>query len=87
LQAGIHPEIAIATSGLFNDPMDVFTQSKRYLDKWEPVTMLMNEMLTSGNIPTTTEVSESEQAATNEENAEKTASESEETSETGRDNQ
>jgi len=49
--------------------------------------MLMNEMLTSGNIPTTTEVSESEQAATNEENAEKTASESEETSETGRDNQ
>ena len=87
LQAGIHPEIAIATSGLFNDPMDVFTQSKRYLDKWEPVTMLMNEMLASGNIPTTTEVSESEQAATDEENAEKTASESEETGETGRDNQ
>lgn len=40
LQAGIHPEIAIATSGLFNDPMDVYTQSKKYMSKWEPVHML-----------------------------------------------
>lgn len=40
LQAGIHPEIAIATSGLFNDPMDVYTQSKKYMSKWEPVQML-----------------------------------------------
>ena len=53
LQAGIKPEIAIATSGLFNDPVDVTTQSKDYLQKWEPVTMLVNEMLTSGNIPPT----------------------------------
>lgn len=39
LQAGIHPQIAIATSGLFNDPMDVFMQSEKYLKKWEPVEM------------------------------------------------
>lgn len=40
LQAGIAPEIAIATSGLFNDPMDVYSQSKEYLDaKWAPVDM------------------------------------------------
>lgn len=39
LQAGIAPEIAIATSGLFNDPMDVYAQSKKYLSKWEPVPM------------------------------------------------
>ena len=51
LQAGIHPEIAIATSGLFNDPMDVYSQSKKYLDKWEPITMLANEMLLNGNVP------------------------------------
>ena len=37
LQAGINPEIAIATSGLFNDPMDVTKQSKKYLKKWNPV--------------------------------------------------
>ena len=39
LQAGIHPEIAIATSGLFNDPLDVYSQSVKYLKKWEPVKM------------------------------------------------
>ena len=39
LQAGIHPEIAIATSGLFNDPLDVYSQSVEYLKKWEPVKM------------------------------------------------
>ena len=39
LQAGISPEIAIATSGLFNDPMDVAAQSKKYLKKWEPIEM------------------------------------------------
>ena len=39
LQAGIHPEIAIATSGLFNDPMDVYKQSEKYLAKWDPVKM------------------------------------------------
>lgn len=40
LQAGIAPEIAIATSGLFNDPYDVYVQSKEYLDaKWTPVLM------------------------------------------------
>ena len=35
LQAGLNPEVAIATSGLFNDPMDVTLQSKEYLRKWE----------------------------------------------------
>lgn len=39
LQAGIAPEVAIATSGLFNDPMDVSAQSAKYLAKWEPVSM------------------------------------------------
>lgn len=36
LSAGISPEIAIASSGLFNDPMDVANQSKKYLEKWMP---------------------------------------------------
>ena len=37
LEAGLAPEIAIATSGLFNDPMDVARQSKEYLEgKWSP---------------------------------------------------
>lgn len=35
LEAGLDPEVAIATSGLFNDPMDVTLQSKEYLRKWE----------------------------------------------------
>ena len=35
LDAGLHPEVAIATCGLFNDPMDVTLQSKDYLRKWE----------------------------------------------------
>lgn len=35
LQAGLAPEVAIATSGLFNDPMDVTEQSREYLRKWE----------------------------------------------------
>lgn len=39
LQAGIAPDVAIATSGLFNDPMDVAAQSAKYLAKWEPVSM------------------------------------------------
>ena len=43
LQAGLAPEVAIATSGLFNDPMDVTEQSKEYLKKWEPVTLKLPE--------------------------------------------
>ena len=42
LQAGIAPEIAIATCGLFNDPLDVAKQSEKYLAKWEPVPMEPN---------------------------------------------
>lgn len=37
LEAGLNPEVAIATCGLFNDPMDVTAQSKAYLKKWEYV--------------------------------------------------
>lgn len=36
LEAGLKPEIAVATCGLFNDPMDVAAQSKEYLARWEP---------------------------------------------------
>lgn len=35
LEAGLAPEVAIATSGLFNDPMDVTEQSKPFLRKWD----------------------------------------------------
>ena len=35
LEAGLNPETAIATSGLFNDPMDVAAQSKPFLAKWD----------------------------------------------------
>lgn len=35
LEAGLAPDVAIATSGLFNDPMDVSTQSKPFLKKWD----------------------------------------------------
>ena len=40
LESGLAPDVAIATSGLFNDPMDVVQQSTEYLKKWtyhEPV--------------------------------------------------
>lgn len=37
LQAGISPEVAIATSGLFNDPQDVYEQSREYMHKWDYV--------------------------------------------------
>lgn len=46
LEAGLDPEVAIATSGLFNDPMDVAVQSKAYLRKWdytEPVPVPVEE--------------------------------------------
>ena len=45
LEAGLAPEVAIATSGLFNDPMDVTSQSKEYLQKWEyqPLTVVPME--------------------------------------------
>ena len=35
LEAGIAPEVAIATCGLFNDPMDVTAQSAPFLKKWD----------------------------------------------------
>ena len=58
LQAGIKPEIAIATSGLFNDPVDVAKQSENYLQKWEPIMMLAEEMIQQGNPPTEEEADE-----------------------------
>lgn len=35
LNAGIHPEVAIATSGIWNDPTDVYIRSKDYLAQWD----------------------------------------------------
>lgn len=35
LEAGLAPEVAISTCGLFNDPMDVVAQSRDYLKKWD----------------------------------------------------
>lgn len=35
LEAGVHPEVAFATPGIWNDPVDVYLQSKPYLEKWE----------------------------------------------------
>jgi hypothetical protein len=43
LQAGLSPEVAIATCGLFNDPQDVFMQSRDYLQKWKYIPMTGNE--------------------------------------------
>lgn len=36
LQAGLEPTVAIAASGLFNDPEDIAMQSREYLEKWKP---------------------------------------------------
>jgi len=35
LTVGIAPPVAIATVGIWNDPMDVVLQSKQYLEQWE----------------------------------------------------
>lgn len=35
LQTGIHPRVAIATCGLWNDPTDIYLQSKEYLSQWD----------------------------------------------------
>ena len=35
LEAGIHPQIAIATCGLFSDPEQVYLDSQEYLEKWK----------------------------------------------------
>lgn len=35
LQAGIAPSVAIATCGLWNDPTDIYLQSKKYLEQWD----------------------------------------------------
>ena len=53
LQAGIAPEVAISTCGLFNDPMDVVAQSKPYLQKWEykPLTAPVDEQPEDDNDP------------------------------------
>ena len=36
LGAGINPEVAIATVGLWNDPMNIAAQSAEFLEKWKP---------------------------------------------------
>ena len=52
LEAGVCPEEAFATSGLFNDPMDVVSRSAKYLEKWEiedepmePTAQLQNKLM------------------------------------------
>jgi hypothetical protein len=35
LEAGIHPQIAIANSGLYSDPEQVYLDSLPYLEKWK----------------------------------------------------
>lgn len=35
LNAGIHPEVAVYTCGIWNDPVDVFMKSKEYMKQWE----------------------------------------------------
>ena len=35
LTSGIAPIVAIATCGLWNDPTDVYLQSKEYLSQWD----------------------------------------------------
>lgn len=35
LTTGIHPRVAIATCGLWNDPTDIYLQSKEYLSQWD----------------------------------------------------
>ena len=35
LTSGIAPKVAIATCGLWNDPTDIYMQSKEYLKQWD----------------------------------------------------
>lgn len=35
LEAGIHPQVAIAHSGLYSDPEQVYLDSREYLEKWK----------------------------------------------------
>lgn len=35
LQTGIHPRVAISTCGLWNDPTDIYLQSKEFLSQWD----------------------------------------------------
>lgn len=58
LEAGLKPEIAVATCGLFNDPMDVAAQSKEYLARWEPKNMVPAEPVSvpaEENLPNNTQ--------------------------------
>ena len=50
LQAGLAPEVAISTSGLFNDPMDVTKQSAEYLEKWKYVPITSNSQTTEDEV-------------------------------------
>ena len=59
LQTGIHPRVAIATCGLWNDPTDIYLQSKEYLDQWD-VTDDDNDVSESGHSHGKTEEADSE---------------------------
>lgn len=49
LQAGLHPQVCIATSGLFNDPTDVYEQSRDFLRKWDYVPLAEEESVNTGH--------------------------------------
>lgn len=51
LQAGLEPTVAIAASGLFNDPNDVAMQSREYLEKWKPQKEKEEPMVETGDEP------------------------------------
>lgn len=58
LESGLSPEVAISTCGLFNDPMDVATKSKLWLEKWKPVddTVDMDDTLLDDSTPEESDV-------------------------------
>ena len=58
LEAGLKPEIAVATCGLFNDPTDVAAQSEEYLARWKPEKESTGPVLIPAeeNLPTNTQV-------------------------------
>lgn len=59
LAAGINPRVAIATCGLWNDPTDIYLQSKEYLNQWD-VTTEDEDVSKSGHVHEETDGDDSE---------------------------
>lgn len=49
LKAGIHAEVAIASCGMFNDPADVYLQSRSTLRKWDYVELAEPDVTREAN--------------------------------------